>query len=94
MSTLKLSMQDKKDLDKFTKFLALKAAQIIVQSRIGEKFNTKCKPNSSGTDWVNISLFYDLLFLFSSLYLNIINECYCFSHDFKCDCLQGFALDN
>lgn len=55
MSALKLSMQDKKDLDKFTKFLALKAAQIIVQSRSGEKVNTKCKPNSSGTDWVNIS---------------------------------------
>lgn len=57
MSTLKLSMQDKKDLDKFTKFLALKTAQIIVQSRSGEKVNTKCKPNSSGTDWVSPSLY-------------------------------------
>ncbi|XP_051169959.1 autophagy-related protein 13 homolog isoform X2 [Leptopilina boulardi] len=56
MSALKLSMQDKKDLDKFTKFLALKAAQIIVQSRSGEKVNTKCKPNSSGTDWFNLAI--------------------------------------
>lgn len=56
MSTLKLSTQDKKDLDKFTKFLALKAAQIIVQSRSGEKVNTKCKPNSSGTDWFNLAI--------------------------------------
>lgn len=60
MSTLKLSMQDKKDLDKFTKFLALKAAQIIVQSRLGEKANTKCKPNSSGTDWVKLTLLYNI----------------------------------
>lgn len=68
MSTLKLSMQDKKDLDKFTKFLALKAAQIIVQSRSGEKVCTKCKPNSSGTDWVSS---YDPsfhLFFFFSLF--------------------------
>ncbi|XP_033230759.1 autophagy-related protein 13 homolog isoform X2 [Belonocnema kinseyi] len=56
MSALKLSMQDKKDLDKFTKFLALKAAQIIVQSRSGEKVSTKCKPNSSGTDWFNLAI--------------------------------------
>ncbi|XP_015595001.1 autophagy-related protein 13 homolog isoform X2 [Cephus cinctus] len=56
MSTMKLNMQDKKDLDKFTKFLALKAAQIIVQSRSGEKVNTKCKPNSSGTDWFNLAI--------------------------------------
>lgn len=53
MATVKLSIQDKKDLDKFTKFLALKAAQIIVQSRLGEKVQTKCKPHSSGTDWVS-----------------------------------------
>lgn len=52
MSAMKLSMQDKKELDKFMKFLALKAAQIIVQSRSGEKVITKCKPDSSGADWV------------------------------------------
>ena len=50
--SLKLSMQDKRDLEKFTRFLALKAAQIIIQSRSGEKVATKCKPNSSETDSV------------------------------------------
>lgn len=54
MAAVKLGIQDKKDLDKFTKFLALKAAQIIVQSRLGEKVHTKCKPHSSGTDWVSV----------------------------------------
>lgn len=57
MATVKLSIQDKKDLDKFTKFLALKAAQIIVQSRLGEKVHTKCKPHSSGTDWVSGTIY-------------------------------------
>ncbi|XP_014243452.1 autophagy-related protein 13 homolog isoform X2 [Cimex lectularius] len=52
----KLSAQDKKDLDKFTKFLALKSAQIIVQSRMGEKINTKCNPETSGTDWFNLAI--------------------------------------
>ncbi|XP_015185980.1 PREDICTED: autophagy-related protein 13 homolog isoform X2 [Polistes dominula] len=56
MSTLKLSMQEKKDLDKFIKFLALKAAQIIVQSRCGEKAYTKCKSSSKGTDWFNLAI--------------------------------------
>ena len=54
MSSLKLSLQDKRELEKFTKFLALKAMQIIVQSRCGYKITTKCKPNASGTDWVVI----------------------------------------
>ncbi|XP_011312103.1 autophagy-related protein 13 homolog isoform X2 [Fopius arisanus] len=56
MSNMKLSMQDKKDLDKFMKFLALKAAQIIVQSRSGEKVITKCKPDSSAADWFNLAV--------------------------------------
>lgn len=50
----KLSMQDKKEMDKFIKFFALKATQIIVQSRLGEKVSTPCKPNTSGTDWVGV----------------------------------------
>lgn len=52
---LKLSAQDKKDLEKFTKFFALKAAQIIVQSRLGEKVQTQCKPQTTGKDWVCFS---------------------------------------
>ncbi|XP_023247116.1 autophagy-related protein 13 homolog, partial [Copidosoma floridanum] len=51
-----MKMQEKRDLEKFTKFLALKAAQIIVQSRSGTKINTKCKPHSSGVDWFNLSI--------------------------------------
>lgn len=57
MSSVKLNAQDKKDLDKFTKFLALKAAQIIIQSRLGEKVQTQCKPHSSGADWVSLFSF-------------------------------------
>lgn len=56
MASVKLNAQDKKDLDKFTKFLALKAAQIIVQSRLGEKVQTQCKPHSSGADWFNLAV--------------------------------------
>jgi len=54
MASPKLQPEEKKDLDKFTKFLALKTAQIIVQSRLGEKVHTACSPTSSGTDWVSI----------------------------------------
>lgn len=65
MASLKLSIQDKKELDKFTKFFVLKAAQIIVQSRFGDKVHTKCKPHSSGTDWVSLVSIFLLLFLFN-----------------------------
>lgn len=47
-----LSAQDKKDLDKLTKFLALKSAQVIVQARLGAKVHTDCNPDSTATDWV------------------------------------------
>jgi len=50
--TSKLNAQDRQDLEKYTRFLAIKATQIIVQSRLGEPVATKCKPSSSGTDWV------------------------------------------
>lgn len=51
---LKLSNQDRNDLDKFTKFFALKAAQIIIQSRLGKKVTTSCKPQTTGKDWVSL----------------------------------------
>ncbi|EZA48976.1 autophagy-related protein 13 homolog isoform X2 [Ooceraea biroi] len=54
--TTQLSMQDRKDLEKFTKYLALRAAQIIVQSRSGQKVNTTCKPDSSAGDWFNLAI--------------------------------------
>lgn len=53
-SSNKLSVQDRKDLDKFTKLLALKAIQVIVQARLGEKIRTKSKTFSSGADWYNL----------------------------------------
>lgn len=49
---MKLSAQETKDLHKYTKFFALKSAQIIVQSRVGEKISTQCKPHTQGADWV------------------------------------------
>lgn len=68
MSLYKLNTQDKKDLDKFTKILAQKVAQVIIQARSGDKVVTKCKPNSSGTDWVNYrSIPFLFLFTFESL---------------------------
>lgn len=56
MATQKLSPQDRKDLDKFTKYLVFKCAQIIIQSRSGEKVNMPSKLVSSGTDWFNLSI--------------------------------------
>ncbi|XP_061183637.1 autophagy-related protein 13-like [Saccostrea echinata] len=52
----KLTQQDRKDLEKFTKFLIYKSLQIIVQSRLGEKIQTKSKPFSSGADWFNLAI--------------------------------------
>ncbi|CAL1689116.1 unnamed protein product [Lasius platythorax] len=54
--SMQLSMQDRKDLEKFTKYLALRAAQIIVQSRSGQKVNTTCKSDSSAGDWFNLAI--------------------------------------
>ncbi|XP_073245941.1 autophagy-related protein 13-like isoform X2 [Porites lutea] len=51
-----LGVQEEKDLKKFLKFLSLKAVQVIVQSRLGEKIHTKSKPNSMGQDWFNLAI--------------------------------------
>lgn len=56
MSSNKISVQDKKDLEKFIKFLVLKSSQIIVQSRLFEKIKTECNPHSSSNDWVSFYL--------------------------------------
>lgn len=42
-----------KDLEKFIKLFALKTAQVVVQSRLGEKMQTQWNP-SDGNDWFNI----------------------------------------
>ncbi|XP_022903538.1 autophagy-related protein 13 homolog isoform X2 [Onthophagus taurus] len=53
----KITIQDKKEMDKFTKYLAFKVVQIIVQSRLGEKVSTQCKPNPThSTDWFNLAV--------------------------------------
>ncbi|XP_059609129.1 autophagy-related protein 13 homolog [Phlebotomus argentipes] len=49
-------MQDKKELEKFIKGMAMKCPQIIVQSRLGEKIQTHGKLQSSNSDWFNISI--------------------------------------
>lgn len=52
-----LSPSEQKELDKFTKYLALKCVQVIVQSRLGEKIRTGSKPDtSSGTSWFNLAI--------------------------------------
>jgi len=48
---------DKKDLDKYTKYLSLKAVQVVVQSRLGEKCNAASFPDTSGgTSWYNLAI--------------------------------------
>ena len=61
MATVKLSMQDKKDLDKFAKYLVYKCIQIIVQSRLGEKVKTQSKAYATGSDWVSLLHFGNIL---------------------------------
>lgn len=52
MSTQRVNAAEK-DLEKFIKFLALKSTQVVVQSRLGEKIQTKCNP-LAGNDWFNL----------------------------------------
>ncbi|XP_077302066.1 autophagy-related 13 [Arctopsyche grandis] len=52
----KLTALERKDLDKFTKYLALKSVQVIVQSRLGDKVHTSSKPHTSATDWFSLDI--------------------------------------
>lgn len=52
MSAQRVNAVDK-ELEKYIKFLALKSAQVVVQSRLGEKIQTQCNP-LGGNDWFNI----------------------------------------
>lgn len=56
MATSKTGSLDRTELDKYTKHLVYKCAQIIIQSRSGETVNTSSKLVSSGTDWFNLSI--------------------------------------
>uniref|UniRef100_A0A673XFJ0 Autophagy-related protein 13 n=1 Tax=Salmo trutta TaxID=8032 RepID=A0A673XFJ0_SALTR len=51
-----LSPQDRKDLDKFIKFFALKTVQVIVQARLGEKVCTRSLSSPTGSDWFNLAI--------------------------------------
>ncbi|XP_068612370.1 autophagy-related protein 13 isoform X2 [Brachionichthys hirsutus] len=51
-----LNPQDKKDLDKFIKFFALKTVQVIVQARLGEKIYTRSSSSPTGSDWFNLAI--------------------------------------
>lgn len=47
---------DKHEFTKFTKFLAYKGVQVIVESRKGLKIEPNSKPQSSDTDWFNLQI--------------------------------------
>lgn len=51
-----LNFQDRKDLDKFIKFFALKTVQVIVQARLGEKICTRSSSSPTGSDWFNLAI--------------------------------------
>lgn len=52
MSAQRLNAAEK-ELEKYIKSLAFKSAQVVVQSRLGEKIQTQCSP-LGGNDWFNI----------------------------------------
>ncbi|XP_064387865.1 autophagy-related protein 13-like [Halichondria panicea] len=49
-----MSFQEKREFDKFLKFLTAKVVQTVVQSRRGDKIRTRSVP--TGNDWFNLSL--------------------------------------
>uniref|UniRef100_A0A8C4M9P2 Autophagy-related protein 13 n=1 Tax=Equus asinus asinus TaxID=83772 RepID=A0A8C4M9P2_EQUAS len=51
-----LNSQDRKDLDKFIKFFALKTVQVIVQARLGERICTRSSSSPTGSDWFNLAI--------------------------------------
>ncbi|XP_035454691.2 autophagy-related protein 13 homolog isoform X1 [Spodoptera frugiperda] len=50
------NISDKNEFTKFTKFLAYKGVQVIVESRKGVKIEPNSKPQSSDTDWFNLQI--------------------------------------
>lgn len=54
---VQISPAEQKDLDKFTKYLAVKAVQVVVQARLGERVTAASKPDTSGgTQWFNLAV--------------------------------------
>lgn len=55
--TVQISPSDQKDLDKFTKYLAVKTVQVVVQARLGERVHAPSKPDTlGGTSWFNLAV--------------------------------------
>ncbi|XP_028039644.1 autophagy-related protein 13 homolog [Bombyx mandarina] len=50
------NITDKNEFTKFTKFLAYKGVQVIVESRKGVKIEPNSKPKTSDTDWFNLQI--------------------------------------
>lgn len=48
--------QDRRDFEKFIKNFVQKSAQVIIQSRLGEKVAIPCKTKPSSTDWFNLAV--------------------------------------
>ena len=61
--------KDKRELEKYIKFLALKVAQVVVQSRLGEKIYTQCYSTGQNNQWVGVSYFCSFLFCMDFGYL-------------------------
>lgn len=51
--------QDKREIEKYLKVFCSKAAQVIVQSRLGEKCQTFSNPRSLSNDWVSENGFFN-----------------------------------
>ena len=51
-----MNVQDRKDLEKYTKFFIFKAVQTIVQSRLGERLKTRSKETCTGSEWFNLAI--------------------------------------
>lgn len=50
------NISDKNEFTKFTKFLAYKGVQVIVESRKGVKIEPNGKPQTADTDWFNLQI--------------------------------------
>lgn len=50
------NISDKNEFTKFTKFLAYKGVQVIVESRKGVKIEPNTKPQTSDSDWFNLQI--------------------------------------
>lgn len=50
-----MTSQSVKEFDQFCKYFTIRAVEIIVQSRLGEKISTNCRGTQS-RDWFNVNI--------------------------------------